>query len=814
MTLGALLPILVGAWTLAAAAWAGQAPPAPAEPQRGKAVRGLVLDGDGRPVAAAEVRIERSLWEGVSETHPVNKVRADRGLYRAITGPEGRFEVADLPMPVLDLEIRGSGFAPFVQEGVRMTGPREVIDLGSFRLRPGAAVQGLVVDPRGRPVPGAAVWRGAEAEAPAAESGSDGRFVLRDLDPQETLQLFVCRSGFLSEAIQLEASTPEIARIELQPGARIAGRVVAPDGTPVSGAEIQTSLEVEGGGWGTGSEAPPCQLGDSAVGTTDAQGGFSLESLLPGTFQLLVSADGYPEETLKAESGLAGPPLTVRLRPGALLAGRITDLGGRPIAGVEISDRSGFQAVSRPDGTYRLSGVEPGVRRVQVSHPDHATLWKTLRIEPGENRFDAELSRIPRYPVRGRVLAPDGQPLAGARVQGSVRSFTTTAADGSFVLPLEDGTYLLESQAESYAPAWRTVQVAGGPVEGIDLRLSRGSTLTGRILGAAPQELAGATLLATSRESPLLWTTTVDPEGRYRLQGLFPGEWDVAVSTSRRDRHETLILAAGEEERELDIVLTEAFEVRGRVIGPEDEPVARAFVHFTGSADGAYVPTEADGSFSASLEEGTYQVEAEGQSAGYFEAAGPTIELRAPVDGIEIRLPRGTTLRGRVIGLELDDPRSVSIEARNGSLARFGKLTREGLYQLTGLAPGAWVVRARHGLDKVNAEVRIAPGAREAVLDLAFTPGPFTLSGTIEGAADLPSLAVLLERVDDEGAVSTDADPEGNFRFARLHPGRYRLTIHGAGLEGPHRAEIELSSDRELRVHLRAGLPYGMKAPG
>jgi len=50
--------------------------------------------------------------------------------------------------------------------------------------------------------------------------------------------------------------------------------------------------------------------------------------------------------------------------------------------------------------------------------------------------------------------------------------------------------------------------------------------------------------------------------------------------------------------------------------------------------------------------------------------------------------------------------------------------------------------------------------------------------------------------------VSATADEKGEFRFSGVPPGRYLLTIYAAGPEEPYSTEIEMSSDREVRVNL------------
>ncbi len=780
----------------------------------GKIARGLVLDGQGRPVAGLDVRLERSTVGGIFTDVPLKKVWPDRELHHAVTGPDGRFEIVDLPEQTLDLWIWGSTFAPLSRRGIVLPADREVVDLGTFRLQPGATIEGRVADRQGTPIPGAVIGLRSQ-DTPVTESGRDGRFVVHGLSLDSELYVSVCRPGYQTFSGWLAASAPEAAHVILEPAARVDGRVLSPDGSPIAGAKVRASLDGSGRSWL--STAAPCQPSDFAERTTDAHGGFSVEDLSPGAVSLWVMAEGHPKEVLNVEAGASSAPgvstspLTVTLRPGAVLAGRILDPAGRPVSGAAISDDSNIhghpRALSGPDGTYRLAGVAAGARSIGVSHPDHEHMSKTLRIAPGENRFDAKLARIPRYPIRGRVLSPDGQPVAGARVVSNGKVAAATAADGSFVLLVDDGgSYSLHSQAGSHGPAEKSVHVSGAPVDGLDLRLSRGITLTGQVVGIAPEELAEATVSALSLGSPsnMFWQAAVDSAGRYRMPGLFPGKWTIYAGPLQREQSAELVLMPVDEERELDLLLPEAFQVRGRVIGPDGEPVAGARVLFSLAANKTGASTAADGSFSVNVREGTYEVKAEGLEVGYLEALAPPLVVRGPAEGIEIRLPKGLSLHGRITGLQPEDLRDVSVDAHSGSHWETATITREGGYRLHGLSSGTWEVLARHGVDTATGKVRLEPGMGDVALDLTFVPGDLTLSGRVAGAANLPSLFLELRWVEGMNqSVWTEADEKGEFRFTRLHPGKYSLTVHGGGILPM--TEIEMSQDREVVVDLKRG---------
>ncbi len=153
---------------------------------RGLPLRGVVVDGEGRPLEGARVE---SGWPGV----------------RALSGADGSFSL--------------TGFVPW-QEDVEVRVLSPSADLLSLRLRvarPGgdplrivlpssASLRGVVLDGSGKPAPGLRV----EAAAPGSEevpefrsapfgsaaatrTGHDGRFTIRGLDPKATFGLSVHR---------------------------------------------------------------------------------------------------------------------------------------------------------------------------------------------------------------------------------------------------------------------------------------------------------------------------------------------------------------------------------------------------------------------------------------------------------------------------------------------------------------------------------------------------------------------------------------------------------------------------------------------
>lgn len=692
-------------------------------PAVSRTVSGLVVDARGKPVPAAQVELLRSREAGA-----LPSLAEDR-FYRADTGADGRFEIPLVPPGRFDLLVWGSGFAPLERVGL------EVPDgnLGRFVLERGADVSIRVTGPEGQPLEGVEAWvvprdpRDWEdyyRQGPAAVSGPEGGLELPDLTPGRSVSLDVCRSGYLPASFAIREVPGDPIEVVLERAARISGRVVDPAGAPAGGARLVAWLS------GESPERPeslrPC-LREAGFASADAEGRFTLEPLPPGWWSIRASATGWlPAEMerrkVRGDEHLEG--VEIVLGQGAAVSGRVLSPDGSPVAGAQVQvlgDRSGPEALSGADGAYRLEGVATGERTVEATHPEYEFAGRTFDVVPGENRLDLKLERDRRREIRGRILGQAGAPVAGARVLGPSSS-AWSAADGSFKLLERDGRHEVWAQAEGYAPAQTAVTVEGGPVSGIEVRLSRGGSLRGRLLGLDREDLASATV-ETALPPLLQRRNAVDPQGGWRMSGLPPGTWEVTARSGGRSVTERVELAPDQEEAVLDLDFPPVFEVSGRVLDPDGQPVADATVRlFTGgrAGTGGWAFTRSNGSFRIEVEEGAYRGFA--LKEGYLSARleEPVQVEAGPVEGLELMLGRGTALRGRILGLEPGErAREIWAEGPGGAI-RLGELDQEAQYAVFGLVPGEWKVKASFEGREAAARLTIDEGQEEAFVDLAF----------------------------------------------------------------------------------------------
>lgn len=667
------------------------------------AIAGRVRSLDGRPFAG-EVRVARA---------PRRDARAeDRATARP--GPDGAFRVDGLE--------QGPWWVQAVADDGRRSAMRDVVvpatEPVDLDVEAGArwATGRVVAAEDGAPVRGASVVSFGGEVRHATRTDGDGRYRLL-LDTSTARQVVVGAPG--RAAVDVPSTDgPDLGEVRLERLGRVRGRVRRADGGVVPvGATVRLALDEEFGRF----------LGAFAI-ATDADGGFDDAEVPAGRYVVAASADGFVGEVLVERSPEARLRATVDVPaggeavvdvvvvPAAEAGGWVLDATGRPAVGVVVratpSTAAGSRGTETPlpfglaaggppavtgaDGTFRLSGLVPGVT-YELGARDAAELEgppRRVRPRVGTRPTVTLTLPAPRFVdvvVRERA---NGRPVAGAEVASFVvlptpesepddelsgtehfvggppgPSAVTDDAGHARLGPFGAGEVLLHVRRAGRAPsrtggAHRTV--AGGPgglVATIDL--DPVVPWAGRVVRPDGSPAIGAEVTvfvgAADRQGDgrAAWT---DADGRFGFDDVAASEVELSASLRAEDLYAPTRRSVAEETPvtlRLQPAPLPGF-VLVRVLDPDGRPVAHANVI------GAFGEVHASEFVTA----GRALLDLRAADAGRPAARTGTLEVRdasdergrplpvgvASVDGVrpgtvvEVRLPRERTIEGRVVG--------------------------------------------------------------------------------------------------------------------------------------------------------------------
>ena len=393
---------------------------------------------------------------------------------------------------------------------------------------PATTISGrIVADASGEPLPNARVtFTPAVQGTPVVLADRDGRFALAA--PRGSYRVAAGKSGYARSTMTPAAGQP--IEIRLRRGATIAGRVVDEFGDAVPGAQV--TAEVRSGASTTTT---------IASAETDDRGEYRLASLPAGAFVIAMVT-----RALVVIQGVKGD------NRGGFLSG---------------GQKAFYPGVATANDAEALQ-VQAGENRTGVDFTmtaDRSALPPTLVIRLPAESPGAAPAQSPGIRadgvVRGRVVSPDGRAVPRAQVrlipQGDLqRSRAVLAgADGRFEFrEVAAGNIQLAASKAGYpaiisnastggtaAPSSNTsFDLADGETrERIDLALSRGGTLEGRVTdelgdpfeGASVEVLqvryeAGRRHLRAAGGAPRV----TDDLGRYRLYNLPSGQFIVSAA--------------------------------------------------------------------------------------------------------------------------------------------------------------------------------------------------------------------------------------------------------------------------------------------
>ncbi len=721
-------------------------------------VRGRLLDRDGAPRPAVE--ITAATWPAVAGLEAVvapGEEPPGAADPQAITAADGGFTL--LVPAGRDGRLRlDSPELVFAAEPPPCRSARGDQDCGDLVAVRSGALQGVVQDEHGRPVPAvrieAAFGEYLFDTRSSTTTAADGTFAVGRLRPGKWL-LRTASSRFLPTTLAIDL-LPEERRTDLvlvlRSGNAIAGRVVDDRGVGVAGCEVGCKRrELRG--------ALDIQRFSSAeAARTDAAGFFTLEGLPDGAVTIRAFGPGHTA-AVAVDVPVGTGDVVLRVQRLAAIEGVLVAADGTGIAGSEIvAEREGggraqFEAPDVPflprgaakttaDGSFRLDGVEPGTVAVEATGKGHLVARVAgLQVSPGQTVTGLRLVAAAGATARVQVVDADGNPVAGAAVQiervpvhqapgriavmreaevavgvddvvlgdgGSALGSATTGADGvALVTGLPAGEALVAATHAAHAAAAPTVvSVPSGGTIDVRLALQLPGFVDVHVVDVDGASLPGANLRLTALGGARSVTklAVTDATGTARVGPLAAGEYRAVLV-----RH----------------------------AAPQ-------------SAEGAFLVLDDDGGV----------LEASAQTVAVL--AGSTVRL-------ELRRPLLTRLHGVVLGA--DGPVAactVELERRGAgafALPGFGLQARtgsDGAFRFDDVAAGSYTLRFGTAQQVVKAEhdVEVPPNMRELRQDLALRAGRL-----IVHVHDADSGAPL------EGAeveVSPDRGPAGSDRRGQV----------------------------------------------
>ena len=614
-----------------------------------------------------------------------------------------------------------------------------------------------------------------------------------------------------------------------------------------------------------------------ASASTSADGTYRLVGLSTGSYEVDFSAGcgnrqpfagfTYPNP-VAVRQGKVTPHIDAVLQLDGSLTGTVTDSHGNPLGGICVvaDGNSGFAFTrTAADGTYTAKRVPPGDYDVEFipggAFSDCGNKGNFLPVDDSATVTSQVATTLnASLPtggvINGVVRDPHGNPLAGVCVFSTAEfgGSAVTKADGSYQLSqLFTGDYFVgyvggcgnsgsvaplayKSDPTFFAPS--TISVTAGQVTGgIDARLHKGGTITGRVTDQAGKAVSGVCVIAQAFTGAGggfngFGAFIVERGGRFKVTNLAPGQYTVVffgLSAKHRfcgpspyaDQQflrqgggaplDLVTVPGGKITAGVSARLTLAGTITGTVLNRAGHPVPNICVIATNPRTGAnnlqisgrrgtYKITE--------LTPGRYQVEFSscGGDFAFFglsglnyanqwykghssqAAADPVVVQPATTTtNINAALTKGASVTGQVVYKPTQRPISfVCVLAYTPDLSTIseGLTDRRGHYLVDGLSTGSYILE----FDPCSGESALAGHVRAGRLHLVAGQAmhnineQMTLGGSVSGvtSAHLPGGQTKPEPGTCIEALPLSSTGSAALSFA-LDGGSYQVTNLAAG---------------------------------
>lgn len=401
---------------------------------------GVILDGDGRPIAGALVDFFPAFTGHETLTD-------DQGMFRYPFKDSKRNET-------VEVRFSKEGFSPIYRR-------KQPLGVEDFRvvLNKKTYLEGQVVDDKGKPVPKARVfanhqyqWGSGFNRETATLTDENGRYRLYLFPETYTVAVVSDNQGVERitdvEVLKNERQTLDL---ELHSGIHFKARVLdATTKEPVAGVVLYHRTEA----WmnGRSNADGDLEILHCLPGDEDLQIGFGDARLTRGFIAYDIKPLGAwwspeakkewhrkktTEVALMFEMSADMAPITLYVEGGVSISGKVIDPDGNPVAKATVADaRTGtgnslsgdtrYSVETKDDGTYQIYLPPSGDGEYNLMAHDGSYLkWRKfaagvtepMRTKPGQQIKNLDIQLHRGATVRGKVTAEEGQKLGGLEVR-------------------------------------------------------------------------------------------------------------------------------------------------------------------------------------------------------------------------------------------------------------------------------------------------------------------------------------------------------------------------------------------------------------